>query len=51
MQDVCGDFSHKGATEAVNLKLEGREKLELPVEYEWLSPLCSKCASFGHVDI
>lgn len=34
----------------VKLALSKEEFLEIPVDFEWVSPICSKCNSFGHID-
>jgi len=31
----------------VSPELENGEKVTIPVEYEWIPPLCKKCSSFG----
>jgi len=40
----------KSLPEHVSLELEGRERIKLLVEYEWMPPLCMNCAFFGHID-
>lgn len=34
----------------VKLALSKEEFLEIPVDFEWVPPICSKCKSFGHID-
>ena len=41
--------SLKVLPESVSLELEDGEMVNIPVEYEWLPPLCTKCKTFGHV--
>jgi len=40
----------KSLPDHVTLELEGGERIKLPVEYEWMPPLCLNCESFGHVE-
>ena len=39
--------SLKELPEMVSPELENGEKVTIPVEYEWIPPLCKKCSSFG----
>ena len=33
------------------LETDREEKVKIDVEYEWVPPVCTKCACFGHLDI
>jgi len=41
----------KPLAKTVALEVEGREKVIIEVEYEWIPPTCTKCKCFGHEDL
>jgi len=35
---------------SVLLEVEGGDKIQIAIEYEWVPPTCTKCSCFGHVE-
>ena len=38
----------KKLPKTVTLEIEEGETIDVPVEFEWIPPICRKCCSFGH---
>jgi len=37
-------------SESIFLEVDGGEKVNIDVEYEWIPPTCKKCLCFGHME-